>query len=141
MAPVIKALAGTRGTRPVVVVTAQHREMVDQMLSVFSIKPDHDLNIMSPRQTLFRTTARILEGLEKVILDERPSMILVQGDTTSTFAGALAAYYLKGVAHKDVELIEIFKGIMPYLGIVLFAMVLLYTFPQIALWLPEYLFG
>lgn len=105
MAPVVKALKKTRGTRPVVVVTAQHREMVDQMLRVFSIKPDHDLDIMSPRQTLFRTTTRILEGLEKVILEEKPSIILVQGDTTSTFAGALAAYYTKvPVGHVEAGL-------------------------------------
>jgi UDP-N-acetylglucosamine 2-epimerase (non-hydrolysing) len=105
MAPVIKALRRTRGTRPVVVVTAQHREMVDQMLEVLSIRPDHDLDIMSPRQTLSQTTSRVLRGLEAVIREEQPAMVLVQGDTTSTFAGALAAYYAKvPVGHVEAGL-------------------------------------
>ena len=105
LAPVIKALGRTRGTRPVVVVTAQHREMVDQMLAVFAIDPDYDLDIMSPRQTLFQTTARVLEGLERVIQGEKPAIVLVQGDTTSTFAGALAAYYTRvPVGHVEAGL-------------------------------------
>ncbi len=105
LAPVVKRLRRTRGTRPVVVVTAQHREMVDQMLRVFAIRPDYDLDIMSPRQTLFQTTARVLEGLEPVIRREAPGIVLVQGDTTSTFAGALAAYYAKTpVGHVEAGL-------------------------------------
>lgn len=105
MAPVIKALGRTPGTRPSVVVTAQHREMVDQMLRVFSIRPDRDLDIMSPRQTLFQTTARVLEGLDRAIAEEKPAVVLVQGDTTSTFAGALAAFYWKvPVGHVEAGL-------------------------------------
>ena len=105
LAPVVKQLRKTRGTRPVVVVTAQHREMVDQMLRVFALRPDYDLNVMSPRQTLFRTTSRVLEGLEQVIRKESPAIVLVQGDTTSTFAGALAEYYAKTpVGHVEAGL-------------------------------------
>jgi UDP-N-acetylglucosamine 2-epimerase (non-hydrolysing) len=105
MAPVVKALRRTRGVRPVVVVTAQHREMVDQMLRLFSIRPDHDLDVMSPRQTLSQTTSRVLRGMEGVIAEERPAIVLVQGDTTSTFAGALAAYYARvPVGHVEAGL-------------------------------------
>src|SRR6478736_4039243 len=67
-----------------VCVTAQHREMLDQVLQVFKIKPDYDLDVMLPGQTLFQSTSRILGGLEKVLDDARPDMILVQGDTTTT---------------------------------------------------------
>ncbi|MCK4546039.1 MAG: UDP-N-acetylglucosamine 2-epimerase (non-hydrolyzing) [Candidatus Eisenbacteria sp.] len=105
MAPVIKALGRARGTHPLIVVTAQHREMVDQMLRIFSIRPDYDLDVMSPRQTLFQTTSRVLLGLEKVIREEAPDLVLVQGDTTSTFAGALAAGYSRiPVGHVEAGL-------------------------------------
>ncbi len=76
-----------------VCVTAQHREMLDQALSVFGIAPDYDLNLMRAGQTLSQVTARALEALEPVIRAERPDMVLVQGDTTTTLAGALAAFY------------------------------------------------
>lgn len=78
-----------------VCVTAQHREMLDQMLEVFGIKPDIDLNLMQPGQTLSGSTARILAALEPVMAHERPDMVLVQGDTTTTFCGALSAFYHK----------------------------------------------
>ncbi len=76
-----------------VCVTAQHREMLDQVLELFDIKPDFDLDIMKNRQTLTGITNRVLEGLEKVFTEEKPDMILVHGDTTTTFAGGLAAFY------------------------------------------------
>jgi UDP-N-acetylglucosamine 2-epimerase (non-hydrolysing) len=76
-----------------VCVTAQHREMLDQVLEVFGVVPDHDLDLMSPGQTLFQSTSRIIAGLEPVLAREQPDMVLVQGDTTTTFCGALAAFY------------------------------------------------
>jgi UDP-N-acetylglucosamine 2-epimerase (non-hydrolysing) len=76
-----------------VCVTAQHRAMLDQVLEAFDVRPDHDLDLMLPGQTLFQSTSRILTGLEPVLSSEQPDMILVQGDTTTTFCGALAAFY------------------------------------------------
>ncbi|RJR07514.1 UDP-N-acetylglucosamine 2-epimerase (non-hydrolyzing) [Candidatus Parcubacteria bacterium] len=76
-----------------VCVTAQHREMLDQPLALFGIKPDYDLDIMSPGQTLAQVTARAMEGLDNVVSQEKPDVILVQGDTTTAFCGALTAYY------------------------------------------------
>ena len=78
---------------PIVAVTAQHREMLDQVLELFNIKPDYDLNIMASGQTLYDITTRALNGLKEVIEDAKPDMVLVHGDTTTTFAGALAAFY------------------------------------------------
>lgn len=78
---------------PIVTVTAQHREMLDQVLKLFAIKPDHDLDIMSAGQTLFDITTRALLGLDKVLTKEEPDIVLVHGDTTTTFAGSLAAFY------------------------------------------------
>src|SRR2546423_14745688 len=74
-----------------VCVTGQHRGMLDQVLAAFEVAPDHDLDLMKPAQTLSQSNARILAALEPVIQGERPDMGLVQGDTTTTFAGALAA--------------------------------------------------
>src|SRR5271165_4297367 len=74
-----------------VCVTAQHREMLDQVLEAFSVRPDHDLDLMLPGQTLFQSTSRILGALENVLAAERPSLVIVQGDTTTTLCGALAA--------------------------------------------------
>ena len=76
-----------------VCVTAQHRQMLDQVLQAFDVKPDHDLDLMLPGQTLYQSTSRILAGLEKVLNDEKPAMVIVQGDTTTTLCGALAAFY------------------------------------------------
>ncbi len=78
---------------PIVTVTAQHRQMLDQVLDIFQIKPDYDLNIMKDRQTLTGVTISALEGLEKVISDVNPDIVLVHGDTTTTFVASLAAYY------------------------------------------------
>ena len=76
-----------------VCVTAQHREMLDQVLAAFSVRPDHDLNLMRPGQTLFDSTSRILTALEPILHEEAPDLVLVQGDTTTTLCGALAAFY------------------------------------------------
>ena len=93
MAPLIKELEKRNEIESIVCVTAQHREMLDQVLNIFDIKPKYDLNIMKVGQTLTEITARVLMGLDEVIKKERPNIILVHGDTTKTFAGALAAYY------------------------------------------------
>ena len=88
-----------------VCVTAQHRAMLDQVLEAFQVKPDHDMNLMLPGQTLFQSTARILAGLETVLEDECPALVIVQGDTTTTLCGALAAFYLHvPVAHVEAGL-------------------------------------
>lgn len=78
-----------------IIVSGQHREMLDQMLEIFQIKPDYDLNIMEQSQSLSNITKNNLLGIEKILKKEKPSMVLVQGDTTTTFAGALAAFYQK----------------------------------------------
>lgn len=93
MAPLVKELQKREEIDSRVCVTAQHREMLDQVLDLFEIKPDFDLNIMKTRQTLTGITNKVLEGLEKVFSSEKPDMILVHGDTTTTFAGGLAAFY------------------------------------------------
>lgn len=90
---------------PIVAVTAQHREMLDQVLELFHIKPDYDLNIMASGQTLYDITTRALNGLKEVIEDAKPDMVLVHGDTTTTFAGALAAFYAQvPVGHVEAGL-------------------------------------
>lgn len=93
MAPLVKELESRDEIESKVCVTAQHREMLDQVLEYFDIKPDYDLNIMKSKQSLTGITNRVLEGLEDVFKDEKPDMILVHGDTTTTFAGGLAAFY------------------------------------------------
>ena len=94
MAPIVLELQKHPDViEPVVTVTAQHREMLDQVLNLFHIKPDHDLNIMAAGQTLFDITTKAMCGLDKVLTEEKPDIVLVHGDTTTTFAGALAAYY------------------------------------------------
>ena len=95
VAPVIKALAESPLFRPVVAVTAQHRSMLDQVLELFEIVPDYDLNIIRDRQTLTDVTVNALSGLSPLMAEARPDAVLVQGDTTTTFAGALAAFYEK----------------------------------------------
>ncbi|MCZ2970198.1 UDP-N-acetylglucosamine 2-epimerase, partial [Acinetobacter baumannii] len=77
----------------IVTVTAQHRQMLDQVLSIFGITPDFDLNIMKDRQTLIDVTTRGLEGLDKVMKEAKPDIVLVHGDTTTTFIASLAAFY------------------------------------------------
>lgn len=93
MAPLVKELKKRKEIECIVCVTAQHREMLDQVLEVFEIIPDYDLNIMKQGQTLSEITSRVLLGLEEIIKKEKPNIILVHGDTTTTFAGALAAFY------------------------------------------------
>lgn len=93
VAPIIKELEKREETNPIVCITAQHREMLDQVLEQFEIKPDYDLNIMKQGQTLSEITTRAIMGLEEVIKQAKPDIILVHGDTTTTFAGALAAFY------------------------------------------------
>ncbi|NFS30268.1 UDP-N-acetylglucosamine 2-epimerase (non-hydrolyzing) [Clostridium botulinum] len=93
MAPLVQELNKREEIEAKVCVTAQHREMLDQVLELFNIKPDFDLNIMKTRQTLTGITNKVLEGLEEIFEQEKPDMILVHGDTTTTFAGALAAFY------------------------------------------------
>lgn len=94
MAPVVLELNKyPEYIQPIVAVTAQHREMLDQVLNLFNIVPDYDLDIMSQGQTLFDITCRAMMGLNEVLTKEKPDIVLVHGDTTTTFAGALAAYY------------------------------------------------
>lgn len=94
MAPVVLELAKyPELITPVVTVTAQHRDMLDQVLNLFQIKPDHDLDIMAAGQTLFDITCKAMMGLDKVLQEEKPDIVLVHGDTTTTFAGALASFY------------------------------------------------
>ncbi|MBR3721363.1 MAG: UDP-N-acetylglucosamine 2-epimerase (non-hydrolyzing) [Selenomonadaceae bacterium] len=90
---------------PIVAVTAQHREMLDQVLELFKIRPDYDLDIMAKGQTLFDITSRAMKGLDTVLTKEAPDLVLVHGDTTTTFAGALAAYYHQiSVGHVEAGL-------------------------------------
>ena len=93
MAPLVKELESRKEIDSIVCVTAQHREMLDQVLETFKIKPDYDLNIMKQGQTLAEVTTRALVGLEDVIKEAKPDIVLVHGDTTTTFAGGLAAFY------------------------------------------------
>ena len=93
MAPLVKELESREEIESIVCVTAQHREMLDQVLETFKITPDYDLNIMKQGQTLGDVTTRALNGLEAVIKEVKPDIVLVHGDTTTTFAGALAAFY------------------------------------------------
>jgi UDP-N-acetylglucosamine 2-epimerase (non-hydrolysing) len=95
MAPVIKQLNTSRNLCGYVCVTAQHRQMLDQVLEIFNIIPDYDLNVMKKDQDLFDITASVLKGMKQVLEEVRPDIVLVQGDTTTTFAVGLAAFYLK----------------------------------------------
>jgi len=96
LAPVIRELSNNdRKFKSIVCVTAQHREMLDQVLCIFEIKPDYDLAIMKKNQNLFEITTSALTGLQEVMQRETPDLVLVQGDTTTAFVAALAAFYLK----------------------------------------------
>src|SRR5882762_3976031 len=104
MAPVVKELE-RRGLDHVVIVTAQHREMLDQKLDVFNIHPHYDLDIMQHDQDLFYVTSAVLNEIKPVLLKEKPDVLLVQGDTTTTFATSLAAFYLRiPVGHVEAGL-------------------------------------
>ncbi|WP_127836922.1 non-hydrolyzing UDP-N-acetylglucosamine 2-epimerase [Clostridium prolinivorans] len=93
MAPLVKELEKNNKFESTVCVTAQHREMLDQVLKLFDIKPDYDLNIMTTKQTLTSITNKVLSGLENIFSSYKPDIILVHGDTTTTFAASLAAFY------------------------------------------------
>ncbi len=105
LAPVIKELERWPGMESRVCVTAQHREMLDQVLRLFNITPSHDLGVMKKGQSLFDITVRALSALESVLAQERPDLVMVQGDTTTTLVACLAAYYMKiPVAHVEAGL-------------------------------------
>ncbi len=95
MAPLVNELKRDEDIEDIVCVTAQHRQMLDQVLDIFGIVPDYDLNVMKDRQTLPQITSSVLQGIVEVIEKAKPDMILVHGDTTTTFAGALAGFYSK----------------------------------------------
>ena len=105
MAPVILKLQAHSSFHSSVAVTAQHRDMLDQVLHLFNIRPDFDLDIMAPNQSLFDITSKALIGLQDVLKSARPDIVLVHGDTTTSFAAALAAFYLQiPVAHVEAGL-------------------------------------
>jgi len=105
MAPLVHVLAGDSRVEAKVCVTAQHREMLDQVLNLFEIKPDYDLDVMKAGQTLNEVTARILLELKPVLQEFKPDLVLVHGDTATTFAASLAAYYEKiAVGHVEAGL-------------------------------------
>ncbi|CFX12080.1 UDP-N-acetylglucosamine 2-epimerase [Syntrophomonas zehnderi OL-4] len=105
MAPVIKELKKVDDIKTVVVVTAQHREMLDQVLHLFAITPDYDLDLMQRRQDLYSITSGVLQGMQGILEQEKPDLVLVHGDTTTTFAAALAAFYQKiPVGHVEAGL-------------------------------------
>lgn len=105
MAPVVRELENTEGIESYVCVTAQHREMLDQVLTLFKIKPDMDLNLMRPNQTLAELTAAVFTNLDPVLEDIQPDWVLVQGDTTTVMAAALNAYYRRiRVGHVEAGL-------------------------------------
>lgn len=105
MAPLIKALEKSSDIESIVCVTAQHRQMLDMVLNLFEITPDFDLDIMKDRQTLADITSNVLEGLNKILINNKPDIILVHGDTSTTFAGSLAAFYNKiAVGHVEAGL-------------------------------------
>ncbi|MBQ4576941.1 MAG: UDP-N-acetylglucosamine 2-epimerase (non-hydrolyzing), partial [Firmicutes bacterium] len=93
MAPLVKKLNEDPEIESVLCVTAQHRQMLDQVLDLFELTPDYDLNIMKPNQTISMITANVLTGLEPVLQKEKPDMVLVHGDTSTTFVTALACFY------------------------------------------------
>jgi UDP-N-acetylglucosamine 2-epimerase (non-hydrolysing) len=106
LAPIIKKLEKEKDYfNSVICVTAQHREMLDQVLNLFDIKPNYDLNVMKPNQNLFELTSNVLMGLKPVLEKENPDIVLVQGDTTTVFVASLSAFYLKiKVGHVEAGL-------------------------------------
>ena len=95
MAPLVKRFDGENGFDLKVCVTAQHREMLDMVLELFNITPDYDLNLMSSGQTITDITVKVLKGMEKVLENFKPDLVLVHGDTTTTMAAAMAAFNQK----------------------------------------------
>lgn len=105
MAPVVHALQATPGLTPLVLSTGQHRQMLDQILTTFGITPDVDLQVMEPGQTLAGLTSRAVAQIDRVLAERRPDLVLVQGDTTTAFCAALAAFYQKiPVGHVEAGL-------------------------------------
>ena len=106
LAPVVRRLRAQPDVfETSIAVTAQHRGMLDQVLEIFSLRPDYDLDLMRPGQDLFESTSRIVAALEPVLQRESPDCVLVQGDTTTTFCGALAAFYKRiPVGHVEAGL-------------------------------------
>lgn len=103
--PLINEMKKRKGLQVVVCVTAQHRQMLDQVLATFDVVPDYDLNIMKDRQTLFDITTSILSGIKEILENERPEVVLVHGDTSTTFVTALACFYLQiPVGHVEAGL-------------------------------------
>lgn len=114
MAPLVKEFSKYDNIESIVCVTAQHRQMLDQVLELFEIKPDYDLDIMRDRQTLTGITVRALEGLSGVFEDVKPDIVLVHGDTTTTFVGGLAAFYNRiAIGHVEAGL-RTFDKYFPY---------------------------
>lgn len=105
MAPVVKALQASTKLEPIACATAQHRDLLDQVLGFFNLKPDLDLNVMRQNQDLFDVTEAVLTRLKAVLRDQKPDLVLVQGDTTTTFAASLAAFYARiPVGHVEAGL-------------------------------------
>lgn len=114
MAPLVRELQSREEIESIVCVTAQHREMLDQVLELFNIEPDYDLDIMKERQSLTGITTRVLQGVEEIIKKAAPDVVLVHGDTTTTFAGSLAAFYNKvKIGHVEAGL-RTFNKYFPY---------------------------
>ena len=93
MGPVVEALRAERDLRVTILATAQHRELLDEVLQVFGITPDHDLNVMTENQTLADVTARCVQGIDRILAEKTPDLVVAQGDTTTVLAAALGAYY------------------------------------------------
>ncbi|QIK57528.1 UDP-N-acetylglucosamine 2-epimerase (non-hydrolyzing) [Erysipelothrix sp. HDW6A] len=105
MCPLVKELESRNEIKSVVCVTGQHREMLDSVLEIFDVKPDYDLSIMKPKQTLFDVTTEILNSIKEVLEKEQPDIVLVHGDTSTTFVSALACFYLQiPVGHVEAGL-------------------------------------
>ena len=106
MCPLVNEMKKRAGLEVVVCVTAQHRQMLDQVLETFGVTPDYDLNIMKDRQTLFDITASILNGIKGVLEKERPDVVLVHGDTSTTFVTALACEHIISIHRFRKNLID-----------------------------------
>ena len=105
MCPLVKELKTREGIRTVVCVTGQHRQMLDSVLEIFGVKPDYDLSVMKPEQTLFDITGGIMSSFRPVLEAEKPDVVLVHGDTSSAFAAALTCFYLQiPVGHVEAGL-------------------------------------
>ncbi|PYE90004.1 non-hydrolyzing UDP-N-acetylglucosamine 2-epimerase [Phyllobacterium leguminum] len=108
MAPVVKALSAEKGIRSITCVTGQHRTMLDQVLALFDIKPDFDLAVMAPNQTLNGLASRVMAGLDDIFAEVRPDYVLVHGDTTTAMAASLAA------AHRNIKIGHVEAGLRTY---------------------------